>query len=106
MHYKLFNASNYIYNSLYYYSDYKNHIGFPLTKFSFKEHVNISYEARALACHAIEAYCERLKSKNYDHLKAHCYRAALEKIIDKNWPQYKKSSLGNVKVTPSLDFFQ
>ncbi|KAK6643535.1 hypothetical protein RUM43_005045 [Polyplax serrata] len=84
--------------------DAEYNFGFPLTSFCYGRYMDISYEARALACHAIEAYCERLRSRNYEHLKVHCYRATLEKIIDKNWPELRKSALGNVKAGPELNF--
>lgn len=75
-------------------------LGYPLSKYlrdecSFSTH--LSYEAREIACHAIEKYTQRLSSGNYDNLRVHSFRAAIEKIICKNWPSRKHSGLRSVK---------
>lgn len=80
-------------------------IGYPLSEFlrgerSFDAH--LSYEAREIACHAIENYSQRLASGNYDYLKVHSYRAALEKVICRKWPSRRHSGLRSVKTVTTF----
>lgn len=85
-------------------------IGYPLSEYvrsesSFDTH--LSYEAREIACHAIEKYTQRLSSRNYDYLRVHSFRAAIEKIICRNWPSLKHSGLRSVKtLTTFSDYCQ
>ncbi|XP_053688192.1 methyltransferase-like protein 25B [Sabethes cyaneus] len=72
--------------------------GFPLSEFSNKHRLKLSYEAREIACHAVEQYCNKLQT-DYDELKVHAFRAAAEKIIVKLHPQLKHSGLKSTKVT-------
>lgn len=57
----------------------------------------LSYEAREIACHAIERYEHRLAAAEYEYLKVHSYRAAIEKIMYKHWPELKHSGLKSIK---------
>lgn len=75
--------------------------GYPLSEylinFSEPKWHNLSFEAREVACHAIEVYVDRLSARNYDFLKVHSFRAAAEKIICKYWPERKRSGLRSIK---------
>lgn len=78
-----------------------NSIGYPLSDYLLnnidtKWH-RLSFEAREIACHAIEVYAKRLSQSNYDNLRVHSYRAAIEKIICKYWPERKHSGLRSIK---------
>ncbi|KFM80912.1 Protein RRNAD1, partial [Stegodyphus mimosarum] len=59
---------------------------YPLSSFvrSLPDH-HLSYEAREMACHALEMYIQRLQA-NAPSLKIHCYRATLEKCIVHHFP--------------------
>lgn len=75
--------------------------GYPLSEylmnFSEPKWHNLTFEAREVACHAIEVYADRLSTKNYEFLKVHSFRAAAEKIICKYWPERKRSGLRSIK---------
>lgn len=78
-----------------------NGIGYPLSDYFMagidaKRH-HLSFEAREIACHAIEVYAMRLSQSNYDNLRVHSYRAAIEKIICKYWPERKHCGLRSIK---------
>ncbi|XP_011687303.1 PREDICTED: protein RRNAD1-like isoform X2 [Wasmannia auropunctata] len=81
--------------------------GYPLSKYlsSFAKH-KLSYTALEVACHAIESYCDKLKTGNYEDLIVHAYRAALETILIKRNSQLRHSQVRNVKVTRSVTFEQ
>lgn len=84
--------------------------GYPLSKHLKKMQenspgrVSLSYEAREVACHAMEMYRERLSQGFYDDLKIHAYRSALERIIVKNWPELRHSGLKSVKYRECKSF--
>lgn len=76
--------------------------GYPLSKYLSTENISpkwqhLSFEAREIACHAIEVYAKRLSDKNYDYLRVHSFRATIETIICKYWPQRKRSGLKSIK---------
>ncbi|XP_055316358.1 methyltransferase-like protein 25B isoform X2 [Sitodiplosis mosellana] len=78
-----------------------NNKGYPLSEYLTnlvepKWH-HLSFEAREVACHAIEVYADRLSEKNYEYLRIHSYRAAAEKIICKYSPERKRSGLRSIK---------
>uniref|UniRef100_A0A182XZ70 Methyltranfer_dom domain-containing protein n=1 Tax=Anopheles stephensi TaxID=30069 RepID=A0A182XZ70_ANOST len=76
-----------------------NEYGFPLSEFCRTSKLSLSYEAREIACHAIEQYRDKLKS-DYGELKVHAYRAAIESIIVRLRPDLKHSGLkGGIKAT-------
>ncbi|XP_028048622.1 protein RRNAD1 [Monomorium pharaonis] len=81
--------------------------GYPLSKYlsSFARH-ELSYTALEVACHAIESYCSKLKTGNYEDLIVHAYRAALETILIKRNSQLRHSQVRNVKVTRPITFEQ
>lgn len=81
--------------------------GYPLSKYlsSFARH-KLSYTSLEVACHAIESYCDKLKTGNYKDLIVHAYRAALETILIKRNSQLRRTQVRNVKVTKSVTFEQ
>lgn len=85
-------------------------IGYPLSNYLRSEcafDTHLSYEAREIACHAIERYTQRLSSRNYEYLRVHSFRAAIEKIICKNWPSMKHAGLRSIKtLTTFKDYCQ
>lgn len=83
-------------------------IGYPLSQFlRNNKNAYLSFEAREIACHAIEVYAKRLMNKNYDNLRVHSFRATIEKIICKYWPEYKRSGLKSIKhLTTFRDYCQ
>ncbi|XP_019537357.3 methyltransferase-like protein 25B [Aedes albopictus] len=78
--------------------------GFPLSAFCKQRELHLSYEAREIACHAIEQYYSKLGS-DYQELKVHAFRAAVEKIIVQLYPHLKHSGVRSTKVT-NLSFQQ
>lgn len=57
----------------------------------------LSYSAREIACHAIEQYEARLRTNNFEYLRVHSFRAAVEKLICKQWPHLRHSGLRSIK---------
>ena len=81
--------------------------GYPLSTYLLKQNLSnskLSYESREIACHANEMYTDRLKNSNYNYLKVHSYRAALEKIIVNHSPDRKRLGLRSVKYSENLKF--
>ncbi|KRT80597.1 hypothetical protein AMK59_5705, partial [Oryctes borbonicus] len=81
-----------------------NAYGYPLSQFSLENKFHLSYNAREVACHALESYIERLKRNEHWQLKIHCYRAALEYLIVQHFPEYHHSGLANVKYESKMSF--
>lgn len=78
---------------------------FPLSYYSKNHNLcHLSYEAKEISCHSQEVYVERLTANNYSNLMIHCYRAAIEKIISKHWPQLKHAALKSIKHSAVLTF--
>lgn len=77
---------------------YQN-VGFPVSVFlrEKSDQYHLSFEAREISCHAIENYAKRLSNLDYDYLRIHSYRAAIEQIICKYWPTRKRSGLKSIK---------
>ncbi|XP_050089890.1 methyltransferase-like protein 25B isoform X2 [Anopheles aquasalis] len=74
-----------------------NNYGFPLSEFCRSSGLLLSYQAREIACHAIEQYSCKLQ-EDYEELKVHAYRAAIECIIVRLKPELKHSGLrGGIK---------
>ncbi|KAG0720629.1 Protein RRNAD1 [Chionoecetes opilio] len=63
----------------------------------------LSYEAREMACHAIEMYATRL-ALGAENLKVHCYRACLEVILMRHWPHHYHAGLRSIKNAHLMDF--
>lgn len=80
--------------------------GYPLSDYLNRsvQQVGLSFEAREVACHAIEMYYDRLNRKDYEFLKIHSFRAATERILVNRYPQLKHIGLRNVRHVPGLDF--
>ncbi|KAH8371413.1 hypothetical protein KR093_007221 [Drosophila rubida] len=83
--------------------------GYPLSsmlrrQLQLDDHCQLSYEAREIACHAIEVYYDRLTSDQYEYLKIHSLRAAAERIIVQHFPDLRHSALRNVKHSPGMSF--
>nr|XP_034172675.1 protein RRNAD1-like [Osmia lignaria] len=81
--------------------------GYPLSKYLMlrKNHL-LTYTSLEVACHAIEKYCDKLKTGCYEDLIVHTYRAALETILIKKCEKLRHSQLRNVKVTKGMSFKQ
>ncbi|XP_012234528.1 methyltransferase-like protein 25B [Linepithema humile] len=81
--------------------------GYPLSKYlsSFTNH-KLSYTALEVACHAIESYCDKLRTGNYEDLIVHAYRAVLETVLIKRNKELRHSQVKNVKVTKPMTFEQ
>lgn len=79
-------------------------VGYPMSEYLSARPHSLSYEAREIACHAIETSSERLRFGHYDNLKVHCYRAALEKILMKYWPHLQHTRIKSVKHTNNMTF--
>ncbi|XP_047468711.1 methyltransferase-like protein 25B [Penaeus chinensis] len=85
-------------------SDEAEYPGYPMSKaVQTVAGYELSYEAREVACHAIEMYVERLHL-GADNLKVHCYRAALEEIIVKYWPELRHAGLRSVNHAHEMEF--
>ncbi|XP_028133872.1 methyltransferase-like protein 25B [Diabrotica virgifera virgifera] len=78
---------------------------FPLSNFCKAQNIVLSYLVCEIACHAIENYSEKLKNDaEYEKLKIHAYRAALEDLLTSVDPELKHSIVGSVKYTDNLTF--
>ncbi|KAH8397313.1 hypothetical protein KR215_012295 [Drosophila sulfurigaster] len=83
--------------------------GYPLSsqlrrQLHCQDDCQLSYEAREIACHAIEVYYDRLTADQYEYLKIHSLRAAAERIIVQHFPDQRHSALRNVKHSPGMSF--
>lgn len=81
--------------------------GYPLSNFFLtlsEDLTELTYEALEVSCHALEAYCDRLRNSDYKLLKIHSFRALLEKLILKYHPGMKHIGLRSVKHFDQLDF--
>ncbi|XP_076322978.1 methyltransferase-like protein 25B isoform X2 [Tachypleus tridentatus] len=78
--------------------------GYPLSSFirNKPEH-KLNYEALEVACHAIEKYSKKLK-ENASSLKIHCYRATLEALISKYYPDKRRYGLRSVSHADRITF--
>jgi hypothetical protein len=57
--------------------------GYPMSECLSKLRTQLSYEAREVACHSLEAYRERLEDSSH-HVKVHCHRAVVETLLRKH----------------------
>ncbi|XP_053611270.1 methyltransferase-like protein 25B isoform X2 [Plodia interpunctella] len=78
--------------------------GYPMSSYLAALDNGLSFVSREIACHAIEVYCERLVKGDYQDLKVHAYRAALERILVDNDPKLKHAPVRSIKHTNSLTF--
>uniref|UniRef100_A0A0C9QI88 Rrnad1_0 protein n=2 Tax=Fopius arisanus TaxID=64838 RepID=A0A0C9QI88_9HYME len=81
-------------------------LGYPLSKYVERNSSHsLSYAALEVACHAVENYCDKMKSNEYDDLKVHAYRATLEKIlVNKGGDVMRRGRVGSVKVNGGMSF--
>ncbi|XP_073957567.1 methyltransferase-like protein 25B isoform X1 [Choristoneura fumiferana] len=80
--------------------------GYPLSEFVKGLNNELSYVSREISCHAIDIYLERLRKDNYDNLKVHAYRAALERILVDYDPKLKHAPVRNIKHSDTMTFQQ
>lgn len=82
-----------------------NFSSFPLSNYLRRHSLSrLSYEAKEISCHHQEIYVQRLADRNYGHLMIHSYRASIEKIISKYWPELKHVGLKSIKHSTGLTF--
>lgn len=79
-------------------------MGFPLSDFGQRRKWILSYLSCEIACHVIENYVNKLKSKDSVQLKIHAYRAALEKLLISFNPKLKHSAVTSIKFSDKLTF--
>uniref|UniRef100_A0A336LK04 CSON009167 protein n=1 Tax=Culicoides sonorensis TaxID=179676 RepID=A0A336LK04_CULSO len=82
---------------------------YPLSNFLKKltqNQYNLSYEALESATHAIEKYLNEIQlvKKETEFYKINCYRATIEAIIVKYYPDKKHCGLRNVRYSEGLTF--
>ncbi|OWR42100.1 hypothetical protein KGM_215699 [Danaus plexippus plexippus] len=82
----------------------KEPCGYPMSQYLKGLNNDLSYFSREIACHAIETYCKRLCNGDYNDLKVHAYRAALEKILRQLDPKLMHMPVRNVKHTNNMTF--
>ncbi|XP_042203507.1 protein RRNAD1-like [Homarus americanus] len=86
--------------------DEREYPGYPMSDFVYSlPGFVLTYEAREVACHAIEMYVNRLRL-GVDNLKVHCYRASLEEIIIRHWPSHHHAGLRSVNHAHKMEFSQ
>ncbi|CAG0915707.1 unnamed protein product [Notodromas monacha] len=79
-------------------------VGFPMCKRLSSENFSLSYEAKELACHALESFVNGKLVSGYERLKIHCYRAMLEKLLIQHDGQLKRIGVRGVKNAHLMDF--
>lgn len=82
---------------------------YPLSSYvsSLGRHLyDLSYEALESAAHAKEIYLNDLLQKEHEFYKINAYRAVIEAIIVKYWPEKRHSGLKNVRYNGTLSFSQ
>eukprot|EP00058_Branchiostoma_floridae_P010237 XP_002595725.1 hypothetical protein BRAFLDRAFT_200329 [Branchiostoma floridae] len=78
--------------------------GFPMSQMAQNLNAEMSYQARELACHAIDMYTERLKSDDSEVMMPHCYRATLEHFIVKHDSTKRRAGIRSIRKTHKMDF--
>ncbi|XP_024936398.1 protein RRNAD1 isoform X4 [Cephus cinctus] len=79
--------------------------GYPLSRYlSQLKNNSLSYTALEVGCHAIESYCDKLKTGKIEDLIVHAYRAALESILVAKNEKLRHAHLKSVKVTRGITF--
>ncbi|KOC66940.1 Protein RRNAD1 [Habropoda laboriosa] len=82
-------------------------IGYPLSKYlMLRKNHSLSYTSLEIACHAIEKYCDKLKTGDYEDLIVHTYRGILKTILVKKSEKLRNRQLRSVKVTKGMTFKQ
>ncbi|XP_022822470.1 protein RRNAD1 [Spodoptera litura] len=80
--------------------------GYPMSDFVKRLDSHLSFTSREIACHAIEVYCERLCKGNYEDLKIHAYRAALERMLVEHNPKLRHAPVRSIKHSNTMSFEQ
>ncbi|XP_045499803.1 methyltransferase-like protein 25B [Colias croceus] len=78
--------------------------GYPMSEYVKGLDCELSYASREIACHAIESYCEKLCKGDYNDLKVHAFRAALERVLVDHDPNLRHSPIRSVKHTDNMTF--
>ncbi|CAK1540301.1 unnamed protein product [Leptosia nina] len=78
--------------------------GYPMSEYLKRFDNKLSYPAREIACHAIEVYCDKLCKGDYNDLKVHAFRAALESMLVEHDPKLRHSPIRSVKHTDNMAF--
>ncbi|XP_052750162.1 methyltransferase-like protein 25B isoform X2 [Galleria mellonella] len=78
--------------------------GYPMSRYLTGLDSGLSYASREIACHAIEVYCDRLRKGNYEDLKIHAYRAALERILVEHDPKLRHAPVRSIKHFNTMTF--
>nr|ACE75279.1 conserved hypothetical protein [Glyptapanteles flavicoxis] len=83
-----------------------NSLGYPLSNYlKSKSNNYLSYAALEVACHAVENYCDKMKTGDYNNLKVHAYRGMLEMIlIKKSGLIMRHGRVNSVKVNEQMTF--
>lgn len=77
---------------------------FPLSNYCKINNFHLNYLSCEIACHSIENYVEKLTENNWNHLKVHAFRAAVEDIITSFDSSLKHCQLCSVKYKDDLTF--
>ncbi|CAH1273162.1 RRNAD1 [Branchiostoma lanceolatum] len=78
--------------------------GFPMSHMVKRLDAELSYQARELACHAIDMYTERLKSDDSEVMMPHCFRATLEHFIVKHDSTKRRAGIRSIRKAHKMDF--
>ncbi|XP_041975584.1 protein RRNAD1 [Aricia agestis] len=78
--------------------------GYPMSEYVKQKDSSLSYTVREISCHAIDMYCERLCKGDYNDLKIHAYRAALEKLLVNTDPKLKHTPVRSIKHSNDMTF--
>lgn len=81
-----------------------NNRSYPISDYVTTLDSELSYVSREIACHAIEVYSERLRKGDYENLKVHAYRAALERILVECDPKLKHAPVRSIKHLDNMSF--
>ncbi|XP_074098677.1 methyltransferase-like protein 25B [Cotesia typhae] len=84
----------------------RNSLGYPLSNYLRSKSNNyLSYAALEVACHAVENYCDKMKTGDYNNLKVHAYRGMLEMLlIKKAGLIMRHGRVNSVKVNEHMTF--
>jgi hypothetical protein len=66
---------------------------------------HLSYRAKELACHTIDAYCQKLEGNDYS-LRIHCYRASLQLLLVNKFPEYAHRNVRTIRHGGKMDIIE
>ncbi|CAG9136999.1 unnamed protein product [Plutella xylostella] len=78
--------------------------GYPMSEYVKTLDNHLSYTMTEISCHAIEVYCERLIKGQYEDLKIHAFRAALERVLVGLDPKLHHAPVRSIKHSKNMDF--